>query len=406
MHRGAPHSRSGSHGTERIARLWSLPARSTTARAVQALRDSTARPICNGGLAHYFVQEAQRRAHLEESPPLAPASAIAALAALPASHQMCGELEESCPVCLQKDAAGDRNETITLLCGHKFHKTCESSSKVCADAAERLGERDKFGRGRDTFHRDFTDARRGVPVAGIVSWLGVKSSCPCCRVPVSGLELYRYPARTQLRSAFLRERLDRRLDWRDPALQSSHWDGMTDFVQACINAPATPLASVLQVQISGPRPSSPGPPAVAILHPDHGGGAAGTTATSDRSLTRREKEPIDSDDAFNAGRNFPVDILSRMCSASRPSPPGEDDMLIDQDYSAHSFSAPTQDCDMEIVSADNSGSAIPTAPSGSSSVGAQVDEVTKLVLESAEAEPELRVGPVDFARRDLQAQRE
>ena len=26
---------------------------------------------------------------------------------------------------------------------------------------------------------------------------------------------------------------------------------MTDFVQACINAPATPLASVLQVQISG-----------------------------------------------------------------------------------------------------------------------------------------------------------
>ena len=122
--------------TERIARLWNLPARSTTAHAVQALQDSTARPICDGGLAHYFVQEAQRRAHLEESPPLAPASAIAALAALPASHQMCGELEESCPVCLQKDEAGDRNVTITLLCGHKFHKTCESSSKVCADPGE------------------------------------------------------------------------------------------------------------------------------------------------------------------------------------------------------------------------------------------------------------------------------
>ena len=68
---------------------------------------------------------------------------------------------------------------------------------------------------------------------------------------MSGPEHYRYPVRTQLRSAVLRERLDHRLDWRDPALQSSHWDGMTAFVQAFIQAPAQPLASVLQVQISG-----------------------------------------------------------------------------------------------------------------------------------------------------------
>ena len=79
----------------------------------------------------------------------------------------------------------------------------------------------------------------------------MKSICPCCRAPVSGPELYRYPARTSLRSAFLRRRLDRRLNWRDPALQISHWDGMTDFVRAFIDAPAQPLTSVLEVQISG-----------------------------------------------------------------------------------------------------------------------------------------------------------
>ena len=79
----------------------------------------------------------------------------------------------------------------------------------------------------------------------------MKSICPCCRAPVSGPELYRYPARTSLRSAFLRRRLDRRLNWRDPALQISHWDGMTDFVMAFIDAPAQPLASVLEEQISG-----------------------------------------------------------------------------------------------------------------------------------------------------------
>ena len=68
---------------------------------------------------------------------------------------------------------------------------------------------------------------------------------------MSGPELYRYPARTSLSSAFLRRRLDRGLNWRDPALQISHWDGMTDFVMAFIDSPAQPLASVLEEQISG-----------------------------------------------------------------------------------------------------------------------------------------------------------
>ena len=115
---------------ERIARLWRVPASSSTARALQVLEASTARPICDGGLAHYFLREEHRRARLEESPPLAPPSAILALAALPASHRTVGELEESCPVCLHTGPAadGDSSEVIMLLCGHKFHKKCESSS--------------------------------------------------------------------------------------------------------------------------------------------------------------------------------------------------------------------------------------------------------------------------------------
>jgi hypothetical protein len=49
-----------------------------------------------------------------------------------------------------------------------------------------------------------------------------KSVCPCCRARV-GMEPYRYPARTALRSAFLRARLDYIVDWRevscDPAMR-------------------------------------------------------------------------------------------------------------------------------------------------------------------------------------------
>jgi hypothetical protein len=139
--RGAPRRRSEqatgarSHGRvhreelERTGRLWRLPARSTTARAVLAIQAATAKPICDGGLAHYFLREEQRRGHLEESPPLAPPSADLALAALPASHRRCGKLEECCPVCLQMEMDGDSNETIMLPCGHKFHRKCKSSLK-------------------------------------------------------------------------------------------------------------------------------------------------------------------------------------------------------------------------------------------------------------------------------------
>ena len=129
--RGAPRRRSTARSLhreelERIGRLWRLPARSTTARAVLAIQAATAKPICDGGLAHYFLREEQRRGHLEESPPLAPPSADLALAALPASHRRCGKLEECCPVCLTD---GDSNETIMLPCGHKFHRKCKSSLK-------------------------------------------------------------------------------------------------------------------------------------------------------------------------------------------------------------------------------------------------------------------------------------
>ena len=79
--------------------------------------------------------------------------------------------------------------------------------------------------------------------AGIVGWLGTKSSCPCCRAHVPGAEPYRYPARTQLRSAFLRERLDRR-SWSSEAPQSMFWDGMNASIHALINARAQPLDPV------------------------------------------------------------------------------------------------------------------------------------------------------------------
>ena len=193
---GAP--RLSSHGTERIARLWNLPARSTTAHAVQALQDSTARPISAGGLAHYFVQETQRRAQLEESPPLAPASAIAALAALPASHQACGALEEGCPVCLQTEAGGDGTRTIMLPCGHKFHKTCESSTKVCANPAERLEEKDKFGCWGGVISLMPDVARRYRQLAGREEHLPVLS---CARVGPGTLSLSRQNVAPQRISA-------------------------------------------------------------------------------------------------------------------------------------------------------------------------------------------------------------
>ena len=176
-----PGGRAGPEIDAHTTRLWDRSATSTTARAVHALGDTTAKPICEGGLAHYFVSEAHRRAALEEQSRAAAApSGFHALASLPASHQGRGTLEEPCAVCLEGNTDMD-DDIIMLMCNHKFHKRC------------------------------------------IVGWLDRKSVCPCCRARVMGMKPYRYPARTSLRSAFLRARLDYIVDWRevscDPAMR-------------------------------------------------------------------------------------------------------------------------------------------------------------------------------------------
>jgi hypothetical protein len=175
-----PGGRAGPEIDAYTTRLWDRSATSTTARAVRALGDTTANPICEGGLAHYFVSEAHRRAALEEQSRAAAApSGIHALASLPASHQGRGTLEKPCAVCL--DGSTDVDDIITLMCNHKFHKRC------------------------------------------IVGWLDRKSVCPCCRARVMVMKPYCYPARTALRSALLRARLDYIVDWRevscDPAMR-------------------------------------------------------------------------------------------------------------------------------------------------------------------------------------------
>ena len=133
----------------------------TMRRLFGALRDSTAKPICEGGLAHYFIAEAHRRKGMIERPEPRAASALSipavfdAIAA--ASHKDCKEGRPAggdCPVCMQ-DASSD---TIALPCGHAFHRRC------------------------------------------IVSWLQLNSSCPCCRAPVLPSEPYRYPAKTRLQT--------------------------------------------------------------------------------------------------------------------------------------------------------------------------------------------------------------
>ena len=145
---------------------------STTARVVCALENAAAKPICEGGLAQYFVAEAHRRAALEEAPrTTAPSSAILALTMLPASHRGRGDLTDCCSVCLDGSGNADTEETLTLRCNHKFHKRC------------------------------------------ILGWLAVNSVCPCCRAQVVAMEPYRYPARTALRSTFLRERMDLIVNW-------------------------------------------------------------------------------------------------------------------------------------------------------------------------------------------------
>jgi hypothetical protein len=153
-------------------KLWNSCS-STTARLVRALDNATAKPICEGGLAEYFVSEAHRRAALEGEPGTWPRpSATLALASLPASNRGRGDLADCCPVCLDGGGSFDTEETLKLACNHKFHKRC------------------------------------------ILGWFAVNAACPCCRVQAVRLEPYRYPARTALRRKILRERLGYIVDWR------------------------------------------------------------------------------------------------------------------------------------------------------------------------------------------------
>lgn len=148
-------------------KLWDSRTASTTARAVRALH-ANGKPICDGGLAPYFVSEAHRRAAQEPRTAATPYAALA-IAAIPASHRGRGDLEERCSVCLDGGKSADPEETLTLMC--KFHRRC------------------------------------------ILRWLAVTIVCPYCRAQVASLEPYRYPARTVLRSTFLRERIDHIVDW-------------------------------------------------------------------------------------------------------------------------------------------------------------------------------------------------
>jgi len=154
-------------------KLWNSRS-STTARLVRALDNASAKPICEGGLAEYFVSEAHRRAALEEKLETWPTrpSATLTLASLPASHRGRGDLADCCPVCLDGGGSADTEETLTLKCNHKFHKRC------------------------------------------LLGWFAVNAVCPCCRMQAVRLEPYRYPARTALRRKFLSERLNYVVDWR------------------------------------------------------------------------------------------------------------------------------------------------------------------------------------------------
>ena len=187
-----------------ISRAAKESTKSATARALLAINDTTAKPICEGGLTHYFISEAHRRASVKEAPWAAAApSATLALAALPSSHRGRGDLKQPCAVCLyggDRTDIADTDETITLLCGHGFHKRC------------------------------------------IVGWVGVNSTCPCCRSQLTpGLEPYRYPANTVLRNAVLRARLGYVINWRAVALQSSQWEGRSELANLFFTMRAKPL---------------------------------------------------------------------------------------------------------------------------------------------------------------------
>jgi hypothetical protein len=179
-----------------------MPATGMAARMMHALQDAHDRPICEGGLAHYFISEANRRSRVERScarrGPPRQESALLAIASLPdvrAGHGQMGD----CAVCMD-DTSSDRATTLT--CGHTFHRKC------------------------------------------IVSWLQVKGSCPCCRTRVTRDVPYRYPARTKVQDSWLRARMERRPFWSDVALCNQFCDGMTDAGRELCEQPSSPLPPV------------------------------------------------------------------------------------------------------------------------------------------------------------------
>ena len=182
--------RSDEHRGAVKARRRSAPTTHETMRyLLDALHESTAKPICEGGLAHYFITEAHRRADMiVQGPNPRAGSALSsppvfdAIAA--ASRKEGRHVGGDCPVCLQdmQDASCDG---IALPCGHAFHTRC------------------------------------------IVYWLETNSSCPCCRVKVPLCEPYRYPARTKLQNPLLRDRVEGVMfDIREMALRTSYIEGM------------------------------------------------------------------------------------------------------------------------------------------------------------------------------------
>ena len=173
----------------------------TAARMMHALEAAHARPICEGGLAHYFISEANRRWQVERSCAQRGSpqeSALLAIASLPDARAGHGQTSD-CVICMT-GTSGSR--ATTLSCGHTFHRKC------------------------------------------IVSWLQVKGSCPCCRACVTRHDPYCYPARTKVRESWLRARMERRLVWRDVALRTQFCDGMTDAARELCEQPSPSLAPV------------------------------------------------------------------------------------------------------------------------------------------------------------------